>query len=179
VKRAVALVALLAALPLAACSAKPPPLELPVQKRETPQIDFHFDAIDGRPISREAFAGRFTVLVFLTTYDVASQAEARFAAALARHHVPRVNVAGLFLESPDNRPLVAAFAQSLNLPYPCALADADTIAGTGPFQGLHHVPGVLILDRDGREAFRHLGLLDESALDAALVELEHAVSPTR
>jgi hypothetical protein len=141
------------------------------------QLRFLFDAIDGRRISTDAFANRISVIAFLTTYDVHSQVEARFLATLATHHTPRINVAALMLEAPENKPLVEAFVTSLGLPYPVALADAPTIAGEGPFAGLHHVPSIVILDRQGREAFRFVGFLDEASLEKAVKAVEATAAP--
>ena len=137
-----------------------------------PSLRFAYEAVDGRPVTTEAMANRVTVIGFLTTYDVHSQVEARFLASLYEHHTPRLNVAALMLEAPENRPLVQAFARSLSMPYPIAMADAETIAGEGPFAGLHNVPSVVILDRKGREVYRHVGLLDEARLEAAVREVE-------
>ena len=137
-------------------------------------LRFAYEGIDGRPVTSEALAGRVTVIGLLTTYDVHSQVEARFLVATLQRHTPRINVVALMLEAPENKPLVEAFTRSLGLPYPVALADAATIAGEGPFAGLHDVPSVVILDRQGREAFRHAGLLDAAMLDAALRAVEKA-----
>jgi hypothetical protein len=137
-------------------------------------LRYAFVGIDGRRVSSEEYAKRVTVLAFLTTYDVPSQVEARFLASLLRHHTPRLNVAALMLENEDNRPLVDAFAVTLGLPYPIALVDASTIEGQGTFAGLHHVPSVVILDRDGREAYRHVGFIDEATLEAAVRAVERA-----
>jgi hypothetical protein len=117
------------------------------------------------------------VIGFVTTYDVASQAEARFLAGLLRDHKPRLNVALLVLEPPENRPLVEAFAATLKLPYPVALAGAATIAGEGPFAGLHHVPSVVILDREGREALRQLGFTTQNALEELVRAVERSEPP--
>ncbi len=134
--------------------------------------------IAGEPVDLiETLAGRLSVVAFLATYDVASQAQARFLSSVSRSHKPRINVAALVLEQPENKPLVEAFVGVLHLNYPVALADAATIAGEGPFAGLHHVPSVVILDREGREAWRHIGLTDEAALDAALKHVERGESP--
>lgn len=140
-------------------------------------LRYAFAGIDGRPVSSEEHAKRITVIAFLTTYDVPSQVEARFLASLLRHHTPRINVAALMLETAENKPLVDAFAVTLGLPYPIALADADTIAGQGTFAGLHHVPSVVILDREGREAFRRAGFLDEATLEAAVRAVERGQQP--
>jgi hypothetical protein len=142
----------------------------------SPPLRFAYEGVDGRPVSSEAFANRITVIGFLTTYDVHSQAEARFLKLLERHHSPRLNVAALMLEAPENRPLVEAFVAKLDLPYPVAIADPATIAGEGPFSGLHHVPSVIVLDRAGREAWRRVGFVNEAVLEAAVRAVE-ASSP--
>jgi hypothetical protein len=169
-----------AALP--ACSGDPHPPTAPAAVATNapttgPTVRFAYEGIDGRPISTEALTNRVSVIGFLTTYDVHSQAEARYLALLERHHSPRVNVAALMLEAPENRPLVEAFVASLGLTYPVALADAATIAGEGPFVGLHNVPSVVILDRAGREAFRHVGFLNEASLETATRAVEAASPP--
>ncbi len=133
---------------------------------------FEFVTLDGQPFSTETVAGRVTVIAFITTYDMASQAQARFLSGLARRHVPRINAAALVLEPPENRPLVEAFVAALKLPYPVAFADPATIAGKGPFAGLHHVPSVIILDRSGREAWRRVGLAEPEEIEQAIRAVE-------
>jgi hypothetical protein len=177
--RALALGAALVAAGLASCgggtrspdraTATPPAGSAPVR--------FAYQALDGRPISSESLINRVSVIGFLATYDVHSQAEARFLASLERHHTPRINVAALILEPPENRPMVEAFSASLGLGYPIAMADASTIAGEGPFAGLHHVPSVVVLDRAGREAWRRVGFVSEAALEAAVRAVEVSSPP--
>jgi hypothetical protein len=170
--------ALIAAL--AACSgspkdpAIPPAVTAPAPADRGPAVRFAFEALDGKPLTAESLAGRVAVIVFLTTYDFPSQAEARFLSGLQHNHAPRINAAALILEPPENRPLAEAFAKSLSLGYPVALADAATIAGEGPFAGLHHVPSVVILDRRGREAWRHVGLAEEAEIEEAVRGVEKA-----
>lgn len=136
-------------------------------------VRFTYETLDGKPLTSESLRGRITVIAFLTTYDFPSQAEARFLSSTTRRHTPRVNALALILEAPENRPLVEAFTDALKLPYPVALADEATIAGEGAFAGLHAVPSIVILDREGREAYRHIGLLEETQLDAAIRAVEH------
>ena len=161
---------------LAACSPPPEPAHEPAVAAAPsgPPLHFSFEALDGKPLTSESLHGRITVVAFLTTYDFPSQAEARFLTSIARRHTPRLNVAALILEAPENRPLVEAFTSALGLPYPVALADSATIAGEGAFAGLHHVPSIVILDREGREAYRHVGLIEEAALDQAIRSVEQA-----
>lgn len=138
----------------------------------TPPIAFSFETLDKKPLSTETVAGRITLIGFIATYDVASQAEVRFLSSLGRHHTPRVNVAFLVLEAEENRPLIETFVAALGISDPVAIADLDTIAGKGPFAGLHHVPSVIILDRQGREVWRHLGLVQEAELEQAVRAVE-------
>jgi len=172
---------LVTAAALLSCSGepRPPAIDLPRTTTLGSQLRFAYQAIDGRPISSESMANRVTLIGFLTTYDVHSQAEARLLAAIERHHAPRINVAALMLEAPENLPLVEAFTASLGLAYPVAIADGATIAGEGPFAGLHQVPSVVVLDRAGREAWRHVGFTTEAALEAAVRAVEAASPPAR
>jgi hypothetical protein len=159
-----------------ACSARAPELSTPTRTAERPAVQFSYEvsyeALDGTVLSTESLSKRVTVIGLLTTYDVLSQVVARFLASLARSHTPRLNVAALMLEDAENKPLVEAFVASLGLPYPVALADAATITGEGPFAGLHHVPSVVILDKEGREAWRHVGFVDQARLEAAVKAVE-------
>lgn len=170
---AAALIATAASILASACGPRaeveaPPPAAAPRGQR----LQFEYVTIDGKPLSTQTLSGRISVIGFVATYDVASQAQARFLADLLHHHKPRLNVALLVLEAPENKPLVQAFAATLSLPYPVALADAATIAGEGPFKGLHHVPSVVVLDREGREAWRNLGITEEKVLEEAVQDVE-------
>ncbi len=135
-------------------------------------VRFVYETLEGKPLTSESLRGRITVIALLATYDLHSQAEARFLSSITRRHTPRLNGVALILEAAENRPMVEAFTAALKLPYPVALADEATIAGEGPFPGLHNVPSVVILDRDGREAFRHVGLIEEAALEEAIRAVE-------
>lgn len=137
-----------------------------------PPVSYAWTDLRGRPISTEAMAGRITVIGFIATYDVLCQAQVRFLENLHREHVPRVNVAVVVLEAPENKPMVQAFVDALELPFPVAMADPATIRGEGPFAGLHHVPSIVVLDRDGRERLRHVGALDRQGLEDAVVKVE-------
>jgi hypothetical protein len=129
---------------------------------------FAYRALDGSLIRSSDLHGRMTLILFVTTYDVASQAQARIAQHVLRRHTPRINVLLVVLEAPHHKPLIQAFAQSLGLRYPVVFGDANTIAGRGAFSGLRHVPSVVVLDRSGRERWRHVGLIRQPALRDAI-----------
>ncbi|MEM1029947.1 MAG: TlpA family protein disulfide reductase [Myxococcota bacterium] len=129
-----------------------------------PERRFRFASLAGPVVTHENYRGRMTVILLAATYDAGSQVQARFVESVVRRHTPRINALMVVLEPPQNAPLVEAFAASLALSYDVAFADAATIAGEGPFPGLHHVPSLLLLDRDGREVWRRLGLVERGPL---------------
>jgi hypothetical protein len=131
-------------------------------------IRFSYTTLDGQTLSTTTLAGRYTVLAFITTYDHFSHAQARFLSTLVNKHVPRINAGLIVLEPPQNQILVEAFTKVVAPPYPVAMADDATILGQGPFQDLHDVPSVIILDQLGREVWRHKGLASNDMMDAAL-----------
>lgn len=179
IARAMVVITLACVTAVAGCSSPPAPPETPppvaVAPPSGPPVRFAFETIDGKPLTTESIAGRISVIGFVASYDIASQAQARFLTGLLKRHVPRINVAILVLEPPQNLPMVEAFVGALRLPYPAALADAATIAGQGPFAGLHHVPSVVILDREGHERWRHVGLIEENEMEVAVRYVEARV----
>ncbi len=152
--------------------AEPLPTETPEAPRSNGlPVTFGYETADGGRLSSLELRGRFTVIAFVATYDLASQAQLKVLGHVLRDHSPRVNVAAIDLDPVENKPLVKAFAAKLQAPFPIAIADARTVEGHGPFEGLHNVPSIVILDRDGREVFRHAGAMDERPLRK---ELERA-----
>ncbi len=153
--------------PLPVPEAPPPPLD-------SPPVVFVYETTEGGTLTSTELRGRFTVIALAATYDLTSQAQLKVLGMVQRDHKPRLNVAALVLEPPENKPLVVAFAQGLDLHFPVALADERTVAGHGAFEGLRAVPSIVILDREGREVLRHIGPLDVKQLEAALASVEKA-----
>lgn len=139
---------------------------------DRPRRNFSYVALDGTAVSTATLRGRVSVIVLATTYDDASHAQVLFLRELVRQHVPRIHGVVLVLEPEQNRPMVEAFASALELEMPVVMADEATIEGEGPFPGLHHVPSVVILDREGREAWRRIGLTQRPELEDALAGVE-------
>jgi len=158
----------------AACTPRPAATAPQALPRETSApLDFHYASIDQEPahdVSAERMRGRATVIAFLATYDLASQAEARFLAKVFREHAPRINAAAILLDPPENRPLLAAFGEALRLPYPLAIADPELVAGRGPFGDAHAVPTTVILDELGRMRWKHVGLAKDSEIEQGLAD---------
>ncbi len=150
---------------LAACAsakgtaADPPGVSSPALR--TP-IDFSFDAVGDAPLTAESTRGVPTVISFITTSSLSSQAQVDFLVAMAKHDGDRVHYAVVVLETADNRELVALYKKALSIPFPVAVADAQTLAGASAFGDLSTVPVVVLLDRAGRIAWRMEGRVVKS-----------------
>jgi hypothetical protein len=130
-------------------------------------VSFAFGTIDGSELSSETTRGRETALLFVTTFDLASQMEAKRLNALYHSHRPRINAGAVVLEAPEYAVLAGVFRSSLGLSFPVALADHVTLDGQSSL-GVHSVPTLLVLDRDGREIGRHSGILSEHEIERLL-----------
>lgn len=142
----------------------------PVSRGEP--LAYAFGTTDGAVVTSETTRGRVTVLLFLTTFDLASQAQAKHLEQLYRRHAPRFNALGVVMEPPRNAELARSFGEVLGLSYPIALADAATLSGDGPFGAVTSVPSWLILDREARAVFAKAGALAPSALEKAVSAAE-------
>jgi hypothetical protein len=143
---------------LAACGgSRPGPVDAPAGVSTVPLrpvIEFAFDSLDERPVSSESTRGKPTVIVFVTTGSLLAQAQVDFLVAMAKNDGDRVNYAVVALEGRENRELVELYRKALSIPFPVAMADAETLAGGGVFHDLAAVPVTVLLDRGGRIAWR-------------------------
>ena len=126
-------------------------------------VDFAFDSLDDRPISAVSTRGKPTLVTFLTTSNLAAQAQIDFLVAMARNDGDKVNYAAVALEPHDNRELVELYKKALSIQFPVAMADPLTLAGGGPFGDVSAVPVTVLLDRSGRIVWRTDGRVVKSS----------------
>lgn len=131
-------------------------------------IAFRFTATDGGELSHRTTRGRATALLFLTTYDPASQVQAKTLEQVLHTHRPRANGGAIMLEPPAYGVLADVFRSTLALSYPVALADPATLDGSGAFGSIDRVPTTVVLDRQGRVVYRKSGLASAAELEEAL-----------
>lgn len=144
----------------------PPPKS--TSETRGPPIRFAYGTTQGTVFSSTESRGRATAVLFVTTFDLVSQAVARTLNDTVRRHRPRANALAVVLEVPKYAVLAESFRQSLGLVYPVALADADTLSGRGPFGPVRVVPTLVVLDRKGRRVWQKVGLVSASELSRAL-----------
>jgi hypothetical protein len=134
-----------------------------------PAIDFAFESLDERPVTSEATRGVPTVLAFIDTSSLSSQAQVDFLVAMAKHDVDpaapnkeRAHYAVVVLERSEDRELVELYRKALSIPFPVAIADGPTLAGLSSFGDVSAVPVTVLLDRAGRVAWRTDGRVVKS-----------------
>jgi hypothetical protein len=149
------------ALPLAACGHATD--EFAVGKSVRPEgvsapAQFKLDSLDEREVSTATVAGKPTVIAFVTTWDLSSQAQIDYLVPMAKRDGARVNYVMVALQERKERVLVEVYAQHLGVTFPAAMADEELIAGGGSFGALKAVPTTVILDRAARMVWRHVGI---------------------
>lgn len=146
---------------------------LPTAERmEGDVAEYSFGGVDGQLIGSRAMRDRVTVLLFVTTFDLGSQVQAKRLEGLYRGHAPRLNALAVALEPPRNVDLARSYREVLELSYPIAMADPATLSGEGPFGDVRTVPTWVILDRRGvvREVVQ--GPLSPQELEALVEKAE-------
>jgi hypothetical protein len=128
----------------------------------SPAVEFSFDSLDDRVVSSGSTRGKPTVIAFVTTDSLMAQAQVDFLVAMAKNDGERVNYAVVALEGRENRELVELYRKALSIPFPVAMADADTLAGAGAFHDVSAVPVTVLVDRAGRVAWRAEGRVAKS-----------------
>jgi hypothetical protein len=128
----------------------------------SPPLSFDFDSLDDRPASAEAMRGKPTVVTFVTTGSLPSQAQVDFLVAMAEHDGDRTNYLVVALDPRENRELVEIYRKALHVPFPVAMADDTSRSGAGPFGDVTAVPCTVVLDRAGRVAARVDGRIAKS-----------------
>jgi hypothetical protein len=152
---------------LAACQrvAEPPPQDETDPETRGQVQRYVLGTTEGEEVSAETMRGRVTALIFVTTFDLASQVAAKQLNQALHTHVPRINVAAVVLEAPKYATLADVFRSSLRLSYPVAIADLDLLARNSTLGEVRSVPTLVILDKHGREMSRHYGAFSNQELD--------------
>ncbi|GMV12424.1 MAG: TlpA family protein disulfide reductase [Polyangiaceae bacterium] len=153
---------------LASCRPTPEPLAADRPDTSRAPVEFAFGTTDGTELSSATTRGRATAVLFVTTYDLASQVMAQRLESVLHSHVPRANAGAVVLEAPKYAQLAAAYRSTLALSYPVAMADSLTLTGGGPFGTISQVPTLVVLDRSGREVWRRSGVPDSRDIEQAL-----------
>jgi hypothetical protein len=159
------------------CASKP--VEAPVGVSDKPGIatfsdrpvTYTFDTLDERPVSSTAHRGKPTILAFVTTGDIVGQAQVDYLVAMAKNDGAKVNYALVAMHPRKEIVLVEAYMSALKVEFPVALGDASAMTAAGPFGEISAVPTIVILDREGKIAWKHTGLAKSEELRSHMQRL--------
>lgn len=163
---------MVALVALAACAPKEgegPPVGVsaktgaPIEKLGKETV-YGFDSLDDRPVSSEANRGKPVVIAFVTTGDLNSQAQVSYLVHMAKNDGDKVSYAMVALHPRKEAVLVEAYKTTLGVEFPVALADSSATNAAGPFGEIPAVPTTVVLDRQGRIAWKHTGLAKNDEL---------------
>lgn len=131
-------------------------------------LQFSFGTIDGQELSSDTTRGRTTALLFVTTYDLPSQAEAQLLRDILATHRPLANGAIVMMEAPRTAELARVWADSIRVKLPIAMASPTLMAGESELGRIVGVPTLIVLDRSGRLRERREGTLTREEIVDAL-----------
>jgi hypothetical protein len=135
-------------------------------------LQFAFGTLDGKELSSDSTRGRTTALLFVTTYDLPSQAEALLLRDLLKTHKPRANGAIVMLEPPKSAPLAQVWADSLGLELPIGMASPSLLSGDSQLGRIEGVPTLIVLDRRGRLVARRDGAQTREQIDELMTQAD-------
>ncbi|HTI37504.1 MAG TPA: TlpA disulfide reductase family protein [Vicinamibacterales bacterium] len=123
-------------------------------------------ALDGTPVSLASLRGKVVIVNFWATWCPPCREEIPDLIALQAKYKDQLQIVGV---SQDEAPpsMVAQFATEHGMNYPIVM-DSPEFEHT--FTNIHALPTSFIIDRDGRIAQRHVGMLN-----ASLTEVETRV----
>lgn len=157
---------------LTACYAKEgEPAAQPEPDRGQP-LQFTFGTLDGTELSSDTTRGRTTALLFVTTYDLPSQAEAQLLRDLLARHKPLANAAIIMMEPPHSAPLAQVWADAIGLKLPVAMATPSLLAGESQLGRVAGVPTLIVLDRRGRLVAKNEGALTREQISECLARAD-------
>jgi thiol-disulfide isomerase/thioredoxin len=129
--------------------------------------DFTVTDLDGRRISSSSLRGKVVLVNFWATWCAPCRAEIPDLIALQQKYRDHVVVIGI---SEDESPVetVRAFATEQKINYPIAMTTPELAK---IFRGVSALPTTFVIDRDGKLAQRHVGLLNarETELEAQVL----------
>ena len=160
--------AALLACTLVGCFAHDGPVAEHAEPATGEPVQFTFGTVEGGELSSDTTRGRTTALLFVTTYDLPSQAEALLLRDALSTHKPLANGAVVMLESPQTAPLAQVWADAIGLKLPIAMAGPTLMSGESQLGQVSGVPTLIVLDRRGRLSSKYEGSLSREEIDERL-----------
>jgi thiol-disulfide isomerase/thioredoxin len=124
-------------------------------KDPKPVADFTVQTLDGQTISSSSWRGRVTLLNFWATWCPPCKAEIPDLIALQNKYRDQLQIIGI--SEDETVDVVKRFVAEHKINYPIVMATPDVERA---FPGVSGLPTSFMLDREGRIAVKHVGLLN-------------------
>ena len=164
--------ALLSAGTLVGCYSRDAEQPAAAEPERGDPVQFTFGTLTGDEVSSDTTRGRTTALLFVTTYDLASQAQTQLLREVLSTHKPVANAAIVMMEPPRAAELARVWADSLSLSWPIAMATPSLMAGDSQLGRINGVPTLIVLDRRGRVVAKNEGALNRQGIQDCLARAD-------
>jgi len=161
-------VVVVAALTLAACSRERAGSSVKSAAERKPAPDFALKDADGRTVQLSDYRGKVVLLNFWATWCGPCKVEIPWFIEFEREHKDQgFAVIGVAMDD-DGWDAVKPFVQRLNVNYRVLLG-ADSVAQL--YGGVDSLPTTFIIDRQGKIAATHIGLVSKGMYERDLSEV--------
>jgi peroxiredoxin len=138
----------------------------PVEQRKAAP-DFTLNDTQGRPVTLSELKGKVVLLDFWATWCPACQSEIPWYVEFAKKYKDKgLVVIGVSMDK-DGLKVVQPYMQQKQMDYTVALGDDNLVV---PF-GLKTIPVTMLIDRDGKIAVAHTGVVDKDNFEGHIQEL--------
>jgi peroxiredoxin len=139
---------------------------IPVEQRKDAP-DFTLNDTQGRPVTLSGYKGKVVLLDFWATWCPACQSEIPWYVEFAKKYQDQgLVVIGVSMDK-DGLKVVQPYMQQKQMDYTVVLGDDNLVP---PF-GLKTIPVTMLIDRDGKIAVAHAGVVDKDNFEGHIQEL--------
>jgi cytochrome c biogenesis protein CcmG/thiol:disulfide interchange protein DsbE len=162
-------VALVAMCPLLASQTAPQPVQ-PAPQVGQPAPDFTLNDSAGAPVKLSAYKGKVVLLDFWATWCTGCKVEIPWYVEFQdKYRKDGLAAIGVSMDD-DGWKSVKPFLEEHKLNYSVVIANQDL---TTRYGGLPSLPMTLLIDRDGKIAESHAGMVDKDAFENKIKTLLH------
>ena len=154
---------------LAACTSQiPEGKSVKAEESRNPAPEFNLKGADGAPVSLASYKGKVVLLNFWATWCGPCKIEIPWFVEFQRQYKDQgFTVVGLSVDE-DGWDAVKPYAERRKINYPTAIVDQSLLQAYG---GIESLPTTFIIDKQGRIAATHVGLVNKATYQKAIETL--------
>jgi peroxiredoxin len=143
------------------------------QRKDAP--DFTLNDTQGKPVTLSGYKGKVVLLDFWATWCPACQFEVPWYVEFAKKYQDKgLVVVGVSMDK-EGLKVVQPYMQQKQMDYTVVLGNDNLVL---PF-GLKTIPATMLIDRDGKIAVAHTGMVDKDNFEEHIQELLKQAPPSQ